>query len=165
MATAVVTDFYGRIAPAGGTDAQRLRLAQWMTVLFGVIGTLAALALATFDILSIYDVYLSLAGLTGGVLAGLFALGIFTRRANGTGALVGAVLGIATLYLVERHTRIHFLLYGPIGIASSALLGFLASLLFGRPLTSLEGLTIYSRGRRPGANLAPAAFGEAGAPA
>ncbi len=159
MATAVVADFYDRMRPHSA-DSTRLRLAQGITVFFGVIGTLAALALATFDILSIYDVYLSVAGLTGGVLAGLFALGIFTRRANGTGALTGAILGTVALYAAQKYTKTSFLLYGAVGIGSCFIIGYLASLFVGGPGRPLEGLTIYTRARKatpasPTPNLPP----------
>jgi Na+/proline symporter len=151
MATAVVTDFYDRFKRGSASDAARLRLAQTMTVFFGVVGTLAALALATFDILSIYDVYLSLVGLSGGVLAGLFALGIFSRRANGAGALIGAALGIVVLYVIQRHTRVSFLLYGAIGIISCFVLGYLASILTGGSRGGApDGLTIHARAKGDG---------------
>ena len=146
MATTVVVDFHDRVRPHSA-DAIRLRLAQWVTVFFGIVGTLAALALATFDILSIYDVYLSVAGLTGGVLAGLFALGIFTRRANGTGALVGAILGTIALFAVQKYTNTSFLLYGAVGITSCFLIGYFVSLFTGRSGKPLGGLTIYTRAR------------------
>lgn len=156
MATAVVTDFYERIKP-DSADASRLRLAQGATVFFGVIGTLAALALATFDILSIYDVYLAVAGLAGGVLAGLFALGIFTRRANAFGALIGAVLGTITLYLIQRHTNVSFLLYGSIGIGSCFAIGYLASHFAGGSRKPLEGLTLFTRSRKRNTEESPPA--------
>ncbi|MGB7160231.1 MAG: sodium/solute symporter, partial [Tepidisphaeraceae bacterium] len=80
MATAFVTDFYHRTRP-DAPDAAVLRLAQRLTVLFGVMGTGAALAIAALRMESAWDWFLQMIGLTGGALAGLFALGIFTRRA------------------------------------------------------------------------------------
>ena len=47
-----------------------------------------SLLLASFDVGSLWDTFQAGMGLFGGGLAGLFALGILTRRANGPGALV-----------------------------------------------------------------------------
>ncbi len=107
VASALVTDFYKRFAPAS-TEKGRLRLARWLTVVLGVLATMLGLLLATFDIASLFDLFLELLGLFGGGLAGLFALGIFTRRAHGTGALIGAVSSVIAIYLVKVFTAAHF---------------------------------------------------------
>ncbi len=56
-----------------------------------MIGAAVALAMTYLDIESTWDAFLAMLGLTGGALAGLFALGLFTRRAHGTGAVIGAL--------------------------------------------------------------------------
>lgn len=89
VATAIVTDFYRRFIP-GTTERGRLRLARWLTLGLGVAATSAGLLLASYEVQSLWDLFLEMIGLFGGSLAGLFALGIFTRRAHGAGALVGA---------------------------------------------------------------------------
>jgi SSS family solute:Na+ symporter len=83
-------------------------------------------------------------GLFGGGLAGVFALGIFTRRAHGTGALIGLVAGSALVLWVQQYTRLHFFLYAAIGIAGCFLLGYLVSLMLPAPKKTLDGLTIYT---------------------
>lgn len=128
IVTALVTDWVQRFRP-GIPDKICLRLSQWLSVALGLAGTGAALYLATADVRSIWDTYMSLLGLLGSGLAGLFALGIFSRRANGTGALVGVVVGAITLFLVQRYTPLHFLLYGAIGTTTCFAVGYLASLL------------------------------------
>ncbi|MHC4296279.1 MAG: sodium:solute symporter family protein [Planctomycetota bacterium] len=85
MATVLVTDFYHRFKP-GSSDHTRLKLARIITVVLGVFGTGCALLMATYPIKSLWDFFLAMLGLLGGGLAGLFILGIFTRRANSTGA-------------------------------------------------------------------------------
>ena len=143
MATAVVADFYQRSRP-DAPDAKVLRLAQQLTVLFGVIGTAVAVALAKMQMTSLWDLFMQVIGLSGGSLAGLFALGIFTTRGNGRGALVGAVAGAVVLYFVQHHTRVTFFLYGGIGIVACFVVGYVASLLLPGTGRSLEGLTIYT---------------------
>jgi Na+/proline symporter len=143
VAACWVTDFHRRLKP-GASDRENLRLARWITVLMGLAATLGACLLATFDIGSLWDIFLSLMGLTGATLAGLFALGIFTRRANGTGALCGALVSVAVLYFVQQHTRAHFFLYGAIGILVCFGVGWLASWFLGRPAADLTGLTVHT---------------------
>jgi Na+/proline symporter len=77
-------------------------------------------------------------------MCGLFMLGMFTTRANGMGALAGAIAGASCLLLVQRYTDVSFLLYASIGIVSTFILGYLISLIIGNDTKKSEGLTIYS---------------------
>jgi SSS family transporter len=140
-AAAVVTDFYRRLC-AGVTDRQALVAGRITTVVTGLLGMSVALLAVTLKIESIWQTFLNVLGLTTGALAGLFALGIFTRRANGTGASLGLLMGVACVLLVSTATSIHPLLYGAVGVCSTFLLGYVFSLPF--PQKPLEGLTIYT---------------------
>jgi SSS family transporter len=141
MATVLVTDFYYRFKP-DSTDRTRLLLARILTVALGAFGTGCALLMATYPIKSLWDLFLALLGLLGGGLAGLFVLGIFTRRANSAGAIVGVVCSTAILYYVQRYTDVHFFLYAGIGIATCASVGYLASLLIPSSKSHPDNLTI-----------------------
>lgn len=144
IATAYVTDFHRRFRPAS-SDLANLRLAQWITVLLGAVGVVVACIMASLNIVSIWDVFLAILGLTGSSLAGLFALGIFTRRANGHGALIGAVTSAAVLYYVQQHSQVNFLLYGAVGIIVCFVVGYVASLLIPVRQKPLDGLTLFTR--------------------
>jgi hypothetical protein len=56
-------------------------------------------------------------------------LGVFTKRGNGVGAVVGAAVSMAVVYSVYEFTEIHFFLHGAIGFISSFLIGYLASIV------------------------------------
>jgi len=71
-------------------------------------------------------------------------LGIFTRRAHGCGALVGALASAFVLFGVVWFTRIHFFLYSAIGIGVCFVVGYLASLLIPAKPKGTQGLTIYT---------------------
>ena len=77
-------------------------------------------------------------------MCGLFCLGIFTQRANGGGAIVGALAGAAAVFFVERYTSVHLLLYAFVGIAVCCLCGYFASAMFRTSRKSIEGLTIHT---------------------
>ena len=143
MATVVVTDFLGRLRRSSGDGG--LRTARWLTVLFGMIGTVTALLLATVDIASLLDAFREVLGFFGGSLAGLFALGILTRRTGGRAALIGAASSALLVGLVKFFTDLHFFLYAGIGLLSCVIIGWAASLVFPRPPQNLKGLTWSTR--------------------
>jgi SSS family solute:Na+ symporter len=143
VATVGVSDFYRRINPAA-TDRSALKLARGLTVALGILATATALLIATSGVESLWDVFLGILGLIGGALAGVFGLGIFTRRAHGRGALIGALTGAATVLAVQQYTDVHFFLYAGVGISTCFVVGFLASLALPAPRRDIEGLTIHT---------------------
>ena len=126
VSAALVTDFFVRFRPES-SDGSRLALARWLTAILGILATATSIALATFDIGSLWDTFQGMMGLLGGGLAGLFALGIFFRSANGRGAMVGAVSSVLILYWVQQHSDLHFFLYGAVGVLSCVLIGLASS--------------------------------------
>ncbi len=126
VATVAVTDVYKRFVPTSD-EKSRLRLARTLTILLGAFGTAIALLMASTFVVSVWDVFLEIMGLLAGVLAGLFLLGLFTVRANGTGTLAGALIGAVSLYVVKQHTEIHFFLYSVIGIGVCFVCGYILS--------------------------------------
>lgn len=143
IATVFVTDFYRRFK-ADKTDHHYLNLARAITLLIGLFATAVALLLVTFNIHSAVIFANSVLGLFLGGLGGLFALGIFSRRANGMGALVGAIISAIVIYYVKYHTPINLFLYTTIGFTVCLVTGYLASLIIPERKKSLEGLTIYT---------------------
>ena len=101
---------------------------------------------ANVTIPSLWDAFQMVMGLFGGALAGLFALGIFTKRTTGAGALLGAVTSAIVLYLVQSRTDVHFFLYAIVGVLTCLVVGFFASLFLPARDKDLVGLTIYTRG-------------------
>lgn len=132
-----------------GAEVQELRRARVLTVIFGLAGIGAAFYLAAANVQSMFDAFIKLMGLTGSALAGLFILGIFTRRATARGAACGAATGIVVLYLVQGYTSLTFFTYAPIGMLTCIAVGYGASLLTGPNLRSLQGLTYYTIDRAP----------------
>lgn len=147
VSTAIVTDFYHRLTPSA-KDKTCLRMARVLTLVLGAVAAATACLMATYRIQSLWDVYLGMVGLLGGSLAGVFVLGIFTRRAHGLGAFVGAAISVVVLVLVQRFSPIHFLLYAPIAIVSCSLTGYAASCLIPSASKRLEGLTVYAMSTR-----------------
>lgn len=143
-ATAAVTDFL-RPFRLAKSDRGYLNWARGLTFTFGVVGTLLGLLFVDPQIKSLFDQFVKVIGLFMGVLGGLFALGVLTRRANGPGALTGAIGGAAVVLAIERFTQINGYLYAAIGIAACVVIGYLASTVISARSRDITGLTIYSR--------------------
>lgn len=129
IATAYITDIQKRFN-ADSSDAHSLKLAKWITVLIGFIGTCSAMLIAATHVDFIFNYFQELLGMIGGGLAGVFMLAIFTKRANATGAIVGVLAGAALTWMVKNNTDVSVYLYGAVGVVSSVMIGYLASLLF-----------------------------------
>ncbi len=143
MATSFVTDFYRRFKP-DQSERTYLNIARGFTLLTGLSATAFALFIVTVDIQSAQLLFSSTVGLLSSGLAGLFILGIFTRRARGIGVFIGAIGSALVLYIVKVYTPIHFILYAFIGIVVCVIVGYIASLIIPEKGKSLEGLTYYT---------------------
>jgi len=142
VATLVSVDFYDKLVK-DGTQKKSVFFAEIMTVIVGLIGIGAALLLSRFDIHSLFDVSIELAGLLGGGFAGAYTLGMFTRRANSPGVAIGIAGSIALTFLAWSFNLVHPYFYLAISIMLCIVIGYLASLFFPAPTRSLDGLTIY----------------------
>jgi len=154
VATLVSVDFYERYAKHP-TPAKSLRLAEWMTLVAGLIGIGAAVLLALVDIKSALDKSFELTYLLGGGFAGCYALGLFTRRANWQGAAIGVASSIVLTFITWMLHLVHPYFYGVVAVTSCIVVGYAASLFFPAPTQSLLGLTIYTPRKTPLAVAAP----------
>ena len=163
-ATTIVTDF---MRPFQAERSERFWLwsARIVTVLMGIAGTAVGLLFIDPAIKSLFDQFIAILGMFLGVLAGLFALGVTTRRANAKGSLIGALIAIGFMFCIvmaakdisilgldfrsvfdAAGTKIYLIngyLYAAFGIAICYVAGYLASLFFANPNRDLTGLTWY----------------------
>ena len=143
VATLVVEDFYRRLRPHA-TDRQRLRLMKITSYCVGIFATAVAACLAASHLTSIFVTWTKMVALLGGGFGGIFTLGIFTRRANSGGAIVGVVFGFLFTLFIMRYTNLHWSLYGAGGGAGCLIVGYAASFLFSPGEKDLTGLTIFT---------------------
>ena len=164
-ATTVVTDFFKPL-DVFKSDKSYLWLARLITLMMGIVGTAAGLLFVDPDIKSLFDQFIGILGMFLGVLAGLFALGATTRRASGTGSLIGAAVAILFMTVIvfaakdqfvfgfdlrevfhlfgSKLYRISSYLYAFIGITVCYVVGYLASWVFPRKTEKpLKGLTLW----------------------
>lgn len=142
-ASIVVTDFM-RPFNACSSEKSYLKAARWITVVSGVLGTIAGLVFINPDIRSLLVEYFKIIGMFMGVLGGLFLLGLLTKRTNSWGAMIGIFCSVGVVMLVWRHDLAHGFIFATIGISSCVIIGYVASLLLPCANHEIEGLTIYT---------------------
>jgi len=150
VATAFVTDFYGRVIAPESPDHQRLKVARNVVVLLGVVGILAAAWIAKENLKSAFDSFNMLIGFILGPLAAMFALGIFTKHVGGVACLIGALLGsasIITVTILHKSGVIDVwpLLNGLICFFVTFVSAFVLGFVFRSKPEDIKGLTIFTR--------------------
>lgn len=129
VSTAYCNDFHLRLKPKTA-DKKLLRIARIATILTGVIGVVLALWMASSDIKSLWDQFYKFLGLFTGGLGGMFLLGMLTKKANGTGTMIGLVLSAFVIFYISNYTDINFLMYAFFGLTSCFIFGYIFSLIF-----------------------------------
>ena len=142
VSTLASVDFYEKLVKSP-TQKKSVLFAELMTVAAGLVGIGIALLLSRYDIHSLFDVSIELAGLLGGGFAGAYTLGMFTRRANSPGVAIGIGSAIVLTTLAWSVNLVHPYFYLAISILLCIVIGYIASLFFPAPTRSLVGLTIY----------------------
>ena len=141
-ATAVTSDFYARLFK-GVDERKKMRCGQIATVVSGLLGGAFALVLANMQIYSMYDQFQRFLGLLTGGLACLFFMGIFMKRVNGMGAIIGLVANYVVCIGLDQADlpwKPHLLLFGAIGLVTCLVVASATSLLFPRDRKNLSGL-------------------------
>jgi len=134
-AAAAVNDFFrprGKQRDDGASAAHRLKLSRGLTVLFGFVQIGVGIGASHISGSVVKDA-LAIAGFTAGILLGIFALGILTKRTNQRGALAGMVAGIAVLSFIKFGTSTAWTWYAIIGAVTTFTVGYCSSLLLTAP--------------------------------
>jgi len=154
VAATLTTDWYQRCFVPNSGDKKRLLFARFSTAVVGALGVAFALIMTEWEILSLWDQFSKVIGLFAGGLAGLFLLGMLSKRAHGLGGLIGLVASGMVQYTVKEMSQAHLMLYTFTGLASCFLIGWLASLVLpGTP--HILGLTRSTMREKPEGTKAP----------
>ncbi|QDT01858.1 Sodium/glucose cotransporter [Rubripirellula lacrimiformis] len=133
-ATAAVNDFYvpwtrkGQGNVDDSDSSGLLKVSRRMTVFFGVLQIIIGIG-ASYLSTSVVGDALAIAGFTAGILLGIFALGIFTTRANQRGALFGMLAGILVLTSIKFGTSVAWPWFAVAGSFTTFTVGYAASCL------------------------------------
>jgi Na+/proline symporter len=130
VSTVITTDFFRRLRPLPSEEGY-LKIARITTAIVGIVGTAFALVMASWGISSLWDQFNMIVGLFTGGLGGIFILGIFVKKANGTGAIAGLLISGVFQFLIKEFTDIHLLLYAFTGMIISLVFAYIISVLTG----------------------------------
>ena len=107
LSSTTMVDFYLRRRP-DTPERRRVLLSRAATILWGLV--LFALALVSRRGGKVVEVGLSIASVAYGALLGVFLLGVFTRRANERGGMIGMAVGFcANLYIWQGSAALNWL--------------------------------------------------------
>lgn len=129
LSSSTIVDFYARISPLS-SEERRVRLSRRATVLWALL--LFALALLARNGGKVLEMGLSIASVAYGSLLGVFLLGVLTRRASESGAMIGMAAGFALNVYLWLFTPVAFTWYVVIGSMVTFAIGYGASLLMPR---------------------------------
>lgn len=100
LSTIFIIDWYKRLDSRDRGRAWYLRSSRAATVFWGVLATLAALALG--ETRSIIELVNKIGSYFYGSILGVFILLLWVKRANGAGALTGLISGMGTVFAFDR---------------------------------------------------------------
>lgn len=139
-ATVFTEDIYKRYVNAHPSTRRQLTLLHLATVVVGLLGLAAGLAM--IGVKSILDAWWTLSGIFAAGMLGLFLLGLISRRTNGHAALTATTLGVLVILwmtfsgsLPDRYGYLRNPLHSNMIIVVATLTIFLTGLL----LTKLSG--------------------------
>ena len=139
-ASSLMSDWLGRWLPK--TDERSgLRMARILTIASAIVH--AAVAIAVYEIglqKSVVDAVLGIAGFAVGLLLGLYALGLFSRRITEQTALIAFLVGTVVMCCVWLFSPVNSWWYTLIGSSTVAIIGFALSALRDPPAPAVAKL-------------------------
>jgi len=126
LSSTTVIDFYLRLKPKT-SDRSRMLFSRGATLFWGVV--LFALALASRKGGKVLELGIRVASVAYGGLLGVFLLGVLTKRAKQTGAMIGMMCGLALDIYLWQFTKVPYTWWVILGSAVTFVVGYCASLL------------------------------------
>jgi solute:Na+ symporter, SSS family len=130
LSTATTIDFIQRFRRDSAFAKGDVRLAKWVSLVWGLLVTVPAIYVGRFG--NVLETCITVIGIFTGPLLAMFLLGVLTIRANQVGVLFGALVGALAAggaYL----SGVSQFLWGPAGCAVGFVVGYLVSRLFPAP--------------------------------
>jgi Na+/proline symporter len=127
LATSSVVDIYKRLIQKNRSDGHYTRASRVATFLWGALATVGAFYAGRLGALIL--AYHKICSLVGGILLGVFLLGILSRRTGSRGVLIGAIAGLGIVIYVFETTTVSLYWYCAIGLLATMVMGWLFSLM------------------------------------
>ncbi|MDE5977918.1 MAG: sodium:solute symporter [Turicibacter sp.] len=112
------------------SEERQTKIAKLVSVGVGIIAIIVSMILANGEIKSAYEWFNSFMGLVLGVLAGIFVLGVISKKATSIGAYAGFLTSaVIVIHLKYNHPEVTSWSYAIISIGVSCLVGYIVSLI------------------------------------
>lgn len=125
LSTATVIDFYRRWVRPEANDRHLLTVSKLATGFWGIFASVVAIW--SVELGSLIEVVNRFGSFFYGSILGVFLLAIGWRRANGHGAFIGLLAGMAAVAYVEAFTDIEFLWLNIVGAVTVFVVGAVVS--------------------------------------
>jgi len=137
-ASSVVSDLWLPSCQHVPSERKQVWTTRLLTVFFGVLQIAIGVWASTFN-QSVIDNALTIAGFSSGILLGLFALGVFTKRTEQAAALGGATVGLTIMLIFQFALP----LWGfKLAVPWLAVFGSVSTFLSGQLLSTIFALPI-----------------------
>ncbi len=148
VATSWTLDIQSKISSKELSFEKQTKIAQYVSLGVGIVSILVSMILANGEIKSAYEWFNSFMGLVLGVLAGIFVLGAFTKKATSLGAYVAfGVSAVLVVFLKYNVPSVTSWAYAIISISTSVVVGYITSSIelavTGKKADMLEAATVY----------------------
>lgn len=134
LTSLTMVDFYERFASNADKGKRYVTISRTLSLTWGLVAILGAFYVMKLGN-SIIEVTAVLTGFLSAPLGGIYFLGIFTKRANTFGVILGSIAGIVTTsgtFLLNKYgiMEMNFMWFPVFGIAATFAAGYLFSLFF-----------------------------------
>ena len=144
ISACLVVDIKRRFFEDKLKNVSEVSIARWIIIVTGLFGLLVTVYFTAGNSSQTWDIILAIGGLFGVPIAAVFTLGIFTKRANGKGTLIGLIAGIV-LAIITDAMNISPLLTATVAFIVTFLIGYFLSLAFPDSDKNIRGLTYKTR--------------------
>ncbi|NBS32988.1 MAG: sodium:solute symporter [Planctomycetia bacterium] len=141
VSTVLTNDVLRRFRPAT-PDTTLLRAARLLVVLLGAVGTATAVWMARVQVPSLWDFFITVMGMFGGPLAGVFFLAVFQPQLGSRRVWIGVIAAVAAVGWLVLGTTANGLLAGAVGWAVCVLVALAAAVLVPARATASDNVSV-----------------------
>jgi SSS family solute:Na+ symporter len=113
LATSSVVDIYRRFVRRHQADEHYALASRWATFAWGLVATIGALYAGGLGELVIS--FAKIQSLIGGIILGVFLLGVLTKHVSSTSALLGSLIGLSVVLYVSLYSSVSLYWYCVVG--------------------------------------------------
>lgn len=127
LTTVTTVDFFQRLIRRDENKSKMVLVGRLGTIGWGALATFAALYANRLG--SLANAFNVINSFLGGPILGIFLLGMLSRRAKGTGVIIGGAAGLIAVTLVSVMIPISFYYLSFAGVVVTLAVGYMASLI------------------------------------